>query len=243
MVDWRDRAQTDGEQQPADRPPRAQGARAGRLAALAIAGIAALAPLAHAQLIRSPEAVPSGQPIPKDFKTWSLFLVCNPAWLGDGAAAKARMTTLHGTFLGFGHSLGTRNAAVWFTTANGPAAEYDGDRAGDFCGTYGLESNRSPYVVVTSDYPSPVGAPGEYVAISLTGLDEDNVSAVLGKMADRIRSSHLDKDQMTSDRYWRGWIQVLEDTAATAGHVAKGLTFSIDTKVVKASFDGKALSE
>src|SRR5581483_7912645 len=86
-----------------------------RAVAAAALGIAMLSPTASADTTRSPVVVPAGQPIPKEFKTWSLFLVCNPGWLGDDAAAKLRMTVLHSAFLGFGRSLGTKNAAVWLT--------------------------------------------------------------------------------------------------------------------------------
>jgi hypothetical protein len=200
-------------------------------------------PAARADSTRSPVVVPAGQPIPKGFKTWSLFLVCNPAWLGDDPASKARMVQLHSAFLGFGGSLGTQNAAVWLTTAGGNPSDYDADRAGDFCGTYGLSSNLSPYVVVSSDYPTVAGAPGDFAAISLAGLSTDNMLALLGQLSDRIRASQLDRDRMDSDRYWRGWVQVLEDSEAVVRKIAKGFSFSVDARVVKVRFDGKALSQ
>lgn len=153
------------------------------------------------------------------------------------------MLTLHSAFLGFGHSLGTKNAAIWLTTANGGLSDYDGDRAGDFCGTYGLSSNRSPYVVVTGNYPTVSGAPGDFVAISLAGLSTENIEYLLGQLSDLVRASKLDQDEMDSDRYWRGWVQVLQESETVAAKIAKGVSFSVDTRVVKVKFDGKALSQ
>jgi len=197
----------------------------------------------QAEETRSPLVVPSGEPIPKGFKTWSLFLVCNPAWLGEDATSKTRMVTLHSAFIGFGRSLGTKNAAVWLTTATGDPTDYDADRASDFCETYGLKSNRSPYVVVSGDYPVAAGAPGDFAAIALAGLDTDNMLMLLGQISDRIRAAQLDRDQMGSDLYWRRWVQVLQDSVAAARQVAKAISFTVDTRFVKVEFDGKALSE
>jgi hypothetical protein len=192
---------------------------------------------------RSPIVVPPGAPIPKDFKTWSLFLVCNPAWLGDDTASKMRMTALHSAFLGFGGSLGTQNAAIWFTKAGGSPTDYDSDRAGDYCQTYGLKSNRSPYIIVSSDYPTASGAPGDFVAVSLVGLDTDNVLTLLGQLSDKVKASQLNPDTIGSDRYWRGWVQILEDTAAVLGKLAKGLSFSVNTRFVKVNYDAKAVAQ
>jgi hypothetical protein len=215
----------------------------GLRAALLIVAILVAPEHALTDMTRAPELVPAGQPIPKGFKTWSLFLVCNPAWLGDDAASKTRMATLHSAFLGFGRSLGSQNAAVWFTTSAGTPADYDADRASDFCETYRLESNRSPYIVVSGDYPTTVGAPGDFISVSLVGLDADNVLKLLGQLSDLIRVAQLDRAKMDADRYWRGWAQVLEDGAAAAGKIAKGFSFTVDTRVIKIKFDPKELSQ
>jgi hypothetical protein len=196
----------------------------GLRAALLTAAILVAPGHALANVTRAPVVVPQGQPIPRGFKTWSLFLVCNPAWLGDDASSKARIGTLHSAFLGFGRSLGSQNAAVWFTTAPGTPADYDADRASDFCGTYRLEANRSPY-------------------ISLVGLDADNVLKLLGQLSDLIRAAQLDRAKMDSDRYWRGWVQVLENCASAAGKIAKGFSFAVDTRVIKVKFDPKQVSQ
>jgi hypothetical protein len=149
------------------------------------------------------------------------------------------MLQLHSAFLGFGRSLGSRNAAVWFSGPSGRPEDYDADRASDFCSTYSLSGPRSPYVVITSAYPTETGAPGDFAAISLAGLSTANTLALLGELSDRVRASGLDLVKMDSDRYWRGWVQVLEDSLRVAGHLARGFNFSVDARFVKVSWDAK----
>lgn len=202
----------------------------------AVACLVALASGRHqaaAEELRTAVPLPPGQPIPEGFKTWALFLVCNPAWLGDDAASRERMLKLHSAFMGFGRSLGSRNAAVWFAGPSGRPENYDADRASDYCATYRLSGLRSPYVVITSRYPTETGAPGDFAAISMAGLNADNTLTLLGELADHVRASQLDPSTMDSDRYWRGWVQVLEDTINAAGRLARGLSFSVDTRFVR----------
>ena len=56
--------------------------------------------------------VPGFYEIPKEFDSWSLFLICNPNWLLSENQEK--LADLYNGFRAFGRAIGTRHAAVWF---------------------------------------------------------------------------------------------------------------------------------
>lgn len=99
--------------------------------------------------------------IPKNFKTWSLFLVCNPKWLESTTPDTSNnLEKLYQSFETFGRTIGDDNAAVWFSLTGGqrnadltPTHRIDVERSVRFCAAWKLAPSSSPYVVVTSSYP------------------------------------------------------------------------------------------
>ena len=54
--------------------------------------------------------------IPHDYSSWSLFLVCNPAWInenGDKGVAE-----LFNQYRAFGRAIGPKNLAIWLHDPN-----------------------------------------------------------------------------------------------------------------------------
>src|SRR2546430_17349485 len=72
--------------------------------------------LSFTQMVRAwqaeVEVVSRTGKIPKNFKTYSLFLVCNPQWLDPEKSQ--RLYELHKQFENFGRTIGDGNSAVWF---------------------------------------------------------------------------------------------------------------------------------
>ena len=59
------------------------------------------------------QAIPTVDPVTGDaYETWSLFLICNPAWLDK--REEARVLRLYRQFRLFGEVIGRRHLAVWF---------------------------------------------------------------------------------------------------------------------------------
>ena len=186
--------------------------------------------------------VADGQTISRNFKSWSLFLVCNPAWLVTSDAAQGNMRDLFRAFATFGDIIGSQHLAVWFrkpgTAANPSAPDaYDAAEAADYCSVYHLAANDSPYLVVTTTYPSKNAPSGNYLAVSLKGLDNANRLKLLGTYSDRIRMSDFRAAEFDSDRYWLGWAQVLGDGASALGQLIRAVKFTVDAKAVKIDFD------
>src|SRR5580700_9033693 len=103
----------------------------------------------------SVELVTRKQSIPKNFKTYTLFLVCNPAWLDP--AKNSGLYNLYVQFLAFGRAIGDDNAAVWFWKSNGYersdarlAQIVDVERSVRFCQAWKLKPSEGPHLVITS---------------------------------------------------------------------------------------------
>jgi hypothetical protein len=194
-----------------------------------------------------------GVPIQKNYKSWSLFLVCDPARVADTPAAHEQMKLLFTAFASFSKTIGSENLAVWFTKTRGAkgvdhlpakgAVDYDAQRAADYCTTYRLKSVDSPFVVVTTRYPTKTGDPGNFYAVSLGKLDPDNQLNLLGKLSDKVRVSDLNTQELDSNRYWRRWAQILQDAATAMGKLVKAIKFSVDVKAFSLDFDGGKLQD
>src|SRR5689334_12625995 len=111
-------------------------------AALLCAGFLTNAPPAFGQAAAQ-IVVGDGQTISRNYKSWSLFLVCNPEWLVTSDAAQGNMRDLFRSFGVFGQIIGSEHLAVWFRkpgTAANPSApdSYDAAEAADYCSVYHL---------------------------------------------------------------------------------------------------------
>ena len=194
------------------------------------------------------------------YESWSLFLICDPAWLTGDQVSRSKLKRLHSQFRGFGSAIGPSNVAVWFGgeepvnpgfRALKPnylrVIEYDADRAAKFCARYGLVAKGSPYVVVTTQYPAevevggyvrPRKTPANYYKLSLSKLDMPQIERLLGSLADQVRSSDLSQVKIDSERYWTLWEQVLHRSLKAIGRMAKAVKVTINTAVVKVEING-----
>src|SRR5258707_13891033 len=98
------------------------------------------------------------QPTPKDFKTYSLFLICNPQWLDP--AKNAGLLQLYRQFQNFGRAIGDDHAAVWFWKSDSYehsdaalAQIVDVERSVRFCQSWNLIPSEGPHLAITSTYP------------------------------------------------------------------------------------------
>src|SRR3954466_8105061 len=98
-------------------------------------------PVLRAQALA--ELMPTGKIPPNKYKTYSLFLVCNPQWL---AADKSEgLFALYQNFQNFGRTIGDENLAVWFINGyaskadSGIAAKSDVGRSVHFCQAWKLK--------------------------------------------------------------------------------------------------------
>lgn len=117
--------------------------------------------IAHPSIANAQAALPLPpiKDIPRgQYRSWSLFLICNPTWLKNSSSPK--IADLYDAFLGFGRATGRYHAAIWFWKTPTPKfpilAEYvDDSRSTDYCTKFGLSPKESPHIVLTTEYPDP----------------------------------------------------------------------------------------
>jgi len=214
------------------------------LTALAAASVLLMAPPAVAQ--DAVEVITSAnQPVPerartgRPYKSWSLFLVCNPAWVlpeSDG-----RLLALYENFRAFGMVIGPDHAAVWFRVSrdNDKRSLVDVLRSSAFCERLRLPPSQSPYIVVTTDYPGaglldtyPASFPAEpsaFAVIGLAGRDASDITRLLTSLADQLVLNKIRTRDVQKEEWWRSWERSYETWRASIVDTAKGLTFKIKT--------------
>lgn len=178
------------------------------------------------------EPVGSDQPIPKKYKSWSLFLVCNPRWVMPDSSdvspeGGSDLRSLYLQFQAFGRTLGPKHVAVWFWSENVqsegvPREIYttvDVKRSAAFCAHLDLPPSEGPYVVVTteypgaaqlSEYPDTFGELENRYVLALNGMGAREAMEVLKDLANQIREDQLSETELGSEGYWRRWRQIFE---------------------------------
>jgi hypothetical protein len=180
--------------------------------------------------------IPRQNPFGADYKTWSLFLVCTPAWFTKNQ--DPRLLELYRHFAAFGRAIGPDHLAVWFARSDKTeltprmlASEYDSDRAAKFCRQYGLSPRTAPHVVVTREYPEPDQAPSDYLTLSLGNADAATTGKLLVALTEQIWSAEPNQDALADAEWWHWMEQLMRKWVATAAPIFSRLRVKL-----KASF-------
>ena len=188
----------------------------------------------------------STSPIPREpFKSWSLFVVCHPAFFLPGAANQ--LEQLYQQFLAYGQAIGPDNVAVWFRQ-EAPDGEkiLDTDRNTKFCARLKLPPSQSPYVIFTTTYPGeglsaeyPNTFPsrsdlGHYSVLSLNGTSPTDTMRILASLADEVVASKLTSASFDSAEYWSIWRQVYLAVRDETAGLFDRVTLKIDAGLIKA---------
>jgi hypothetical protein len=190
--------------------------------------------------------------IPKGAKTYSLFLICNPDWLGRDK--QKDLGDLHDKFEAFGDSIGKENDAVWFwkripahpRTARPKASDIDSDRNENFCAAWNLKPSDGPYVVITSVYPDEqhlsTTLNSAHAIISLGDSPQNKISEILkhlteqlvlkpGQLGQTESSDSKPAEAVPPEAFWR---RLLASAQAVIADIQASWTFSVDAGPVKA---------
>lgn len=182
------------------------------------------------------EVVPTVE-VPRGYSSWSLFLVCNPAWIlqnGDQGVAD-----LFHQYQAFGRAIGPKNLAIWFwkSPATTPTANNtDIDRSSAYCERYKLLPSESPHVLVTTRYPNDAEV-GDRFVVSLNGLDAHEGALVLTKLADQLLVTGLNQSGLDSSVRWRKVFAAVGSAISAAGCYFNRVSFSLKTGVINAEIE------
>jgi hypothetical protein len=218
---------------------RQRQARVSLLLLVLVAGFAWI-PAASGQ---APAPVFWGQDIPDSpFKTWSLFLVCDPKWLTDREAPALR--EVFDAYLAFARTSGDRHAAVWFVKGDSKpenAANIDVERNVRYCQRFQVTPSEGPHLIVTTTHPDRWKAPEEstgtdsgIVVLALCGIEPKDVIGLFRKLNDQLVTERLNTKELNSRQYWLSWASVLERGC----HLLDKVTFTVTAKFVKVEKTG-----
>jgi hypothetical protein len=192
------------------------------------------------QMAQASAPVPGGRPIPDaGFKSWSLFLVCNPEWLTR--SKKADLDSLHEQFRSFGETTGEYHAAVWFfRTDPTKASDLDTARMSEYCQRFGLVPSQGPHVIVTTVHPDRWRSargdePGDgLIIVGFSRKSAKQIQAALNKLNYQIAANKLSQEEVDSQQYWLSWVDAFTKTCRWLDKVK----ITVNAKAVKVERTG-----
>jgi hypothetical protein len=218
----------------------------GSFISASLAGLLILASSAklHAQALvnlLTPQAIPRlcerGLPceMGRPFKSWSLFLVCNPGWvLANGDKG---FNELFRQFTAFGHAIGPDNLAVWFSHTEGDSAtteNTDVSRMSTYCMKFGLLPSETPQVVITTNHPDDADVGAKIIA-NLSG-DARNSAHVLTDLTDELLKTGLNQPSLNRNDWVRGVAAAVSTVMGSVACYVNKVSISIKTGVFNAEF-------
>lgn len=173
------------------------------------------------------------------FKSWSLFLICNPAWL-----LKENSQMVWGLlerFEAFGKSIGKDHLAVWFWQSKPrqgmPVADFlDVDRSSQYCDKYGLLPSESPHVLVTTTYPHLTTPVKDYSFLALNGINPDGIMRLLNTLADQLKVQGLQQKELGSRVWWETWWSSIAAIGSRTSDLMQHVKLTFDTKFFKIEY-------
>lgn len=147
------------------------------------------------------EIIPMQQ-IPRGYESWSLFLVCNPAWIIENG--DRGISDLFHAYKAFGQAIGPKNLAIWFWKVPATAPTIDNTdigRMSEYCQKYRLTPSDTPQVVATTRYPGEL-EPGDRVVANLNGSAANSARA-LADLTDQLLKTGLDQSGLDDSDRWR----------------------------------------
>jgi hypothetical protein len=181
------------------------------------------------------------------FKTYSLFLISNPEWLGPSSDGK--IAGLYSAYKAFARAIGNEHAAVFFwkkepakkdgkLSGSDLAAQIDASRCTAYEKTLGLTISSSPHVVVTTKRPTPTTSLGDYVLLQLGDLSPESTDKLLTKLADGLVAGNLSAEELNSAKWWLGWRDVATDVLRGLAEIAAHIKVKIKSEFVDVEIDG-----
>jgi hypothetical protein len=180
------------------------------------------------------------------FNSWSLLLVCDPAWLLP--SLKSELVDLQVRYIAFGKTTGPAHAAVWFEPFIPSLIREDGkvlswsivpgsvdiEQNIEYCRRFNLIPSDGPHIVVTTIHPDRWQAGDPAVVLAFAGRAARDIQAQLSKLNDQIAAGRLSQEELNSVRWWTAWQQLIE----SACKWLKGVKWVVDVKVLKIEKSG-----
>lgn len=210
----------------------------GLLALTAIVLVSSPTGLSSARSQESAVVIATGD-IPKEhYRTWSLFLVCNPEWLSPDRSKD--LFSLYQQFRNFGRTIGDDHLAVWFwkdtKSPNDPnlTANVDVERSVRICKALRLKPSEGPHIVIMASYPDEKNLPRDFAAFQLGQMNPPDISGLLAKLSDQLLLQGKVESAPVAESKGHLWIRLLSATQQVIGTFGCAWSLKIDTGVLSA---------
>ncbi len=206
---------------------------------LALTGIMPLGSSVSAQDIQ--EVITPDMEISRGYRTWSLFLICNPSWASPDAYE--RIEDMWQAFTGFGRAIGEDHLAVWFWRrpprwgGEDLVEDVDVERATRYCDLYDLRPSRSPHVLVTTSYPTDTVRVEEYGTVELAGAGPAEIRQFLISLADALYADDLASLDPASETFWFRLFQAIR---APIRRLSEDVSVTIESGPLKLQWSSSA---
>jgi hypothetical protein len=163
------------------------------------------------------------------FKTWSLFPISNPAWLGTSTADK--INELFESFIGFARAIGHNHAAVWFgelpwkglddrsnLEAFDLAAHIDSNRSAAYCAKFGLDVAKGPHILALSNHPDSERTEVD-VLLELNGLSPESTRSLLAALATQLLNKKISEKDLQSKKWRLAWRDACKSVIRDMGKI------------------------
>lgn len=183
------------------------------------------------------------RPIPKGYQTYSIFLISNPDWLLPESEEK--LVKLYDRFKAFGDAIGRDHLAVWFFVDQSHGdLRFNTDvmRSSAFCSKLKLPPSKSPYVVVTDeypgaglleDYPNTFNELKNYSILELNTATASEITSLLANLADQLLINGLPDTNPKTENFWRTFQKSYETARGKIISFSKGISLTINTAFFK----------
>ena len=163
-------------------------------------------------------AFAADQPIPRshpyangktvNFTSWSLFLVCDPAWLRS--QGKSDLLALYKAYLNLVTTANESDAPLWAFSSATPwrADEIDPLQTKPYCDSLGLTPHQRSFVVITVHPPDTIGPSDAKVLLGFGGQRATAIARSLIALADQAADQGLPEARAGSREWWRAWERV-----------------------------------
>jgi hypothetical protein len=170
--------------------------------------------------------------IPRDYESWSLFLICNPKWILD--KGDQGIADLYKAFNAFGDAIGANNVAVWFLKDKGQpptVANTDINRMSSYCHKYHLLPSKTPQVIVTTSFPDDPNVVNR--AILNLGSSASDSEAALNDLTDQLLKTGLNQAGLDEKERWRRFIAAGAAATSAVGCYMNKVSLSFNVGFAK----------
>jgi hypothetical protein len=141
-------------------------------------------------------------------KSWSVFLVCDPAWLKREAADD--LLRLYNAYLGVVVAANETHVPLWPFRDDGPAraTAIDPSKGRESCDALGLKSQDGPFVIVTTTPPDSIAPSSPRVSLGFGDQRAREIITVLMALSERVMDEHPSRVAAGSTEWWQAWKRI-----------------------------------